>query len=179
MESIDYVFRILLAISRFGIIAYMIYCIVTSSNILCKITAAVILFGVTIQLILWFDVYPPGLFEILYLLGKANLVAFVIFAIQLFMTASLARQKGVEGSSYNYIIGASLLLITAFSIPSLNQFFDGEWFFNLYVRKWPDAAIVATFVVMRIKRISLDKSEDKLLWYFAVIAVVDALFLLF
>jgi hypothetical protein len=144
-------------------IAFMTFCVSKCENVLCKIVAALfLLFGV-MQVLLSMSMIPGYLGYFMY----ASPVATTIFIFQLFRTASEVRTRGEEGANYNIIIAVALLCLLAISFDEIMIYLDSEWFYRLYMRIWPHVVVLITVIVMKVKKVVLNKDESLLLWYFA------------
>jgi hypothetical protein len=55
----------------------------------------------------------------------------------------------------------------AISFENVLHIFEHEWFYSLRMRIWPEVIVLTTVIVMKAKKIVLNKDEDLLLWYFA------------
>jgi hypothetical protein len=149
-------------------IGYMLFCILKGTDLLCRIAAAFYMWS-GVFLVLAFNNWLPGLldgaFELLIYIHQAGTL---LLCIQLFKTASGVRMRGEPGASYNIIIACALLAIILFSIPLTRAFLEGMFYYSFRIHYWPNFLIIGTFITMKVKRISLNKDEDRLLLYVAV-----------
>jgi hypothetical protein len=148
-------------------IAFMAFCLAKCENVLCKIVAAIFIFSAVMQSLLYMNLMPEFVLPYLDYLMRASVIATAIFIFQLFRTASEVRTRGEEGANYNFIIGAALLFMMLISFDEVRVYLDNEWFYRLRMRIWPELAVLITVIVMKVKKVVLNKDEDLLLWYFA------------
>ena len=154
-------------------IAYMCYCFSKSTNVLCKIVAAIFICSNLLLLLMRFVPYEilNGLESFLAYFMRISVLATGIFVFQLFKTGSEVKSRGEQGAEYNFIIATALILMIIVSFNNLFGYLDFQSFYEYRMRVWPEIAVVGTFAVMKIKAITLNQDEDKLLWYFAASAL--------
>jgi hypothetical protein len=150
-------------------IVFMSFCFTRFTSVLCKVIASIFLFLSVLNL-LWVLGFLPmiilGFYPyLMHLVAVAN----ALFTVQLFRTASNSQSDHEQPVTYNYIIGLAFIVMILFSIPQITHYFDREFFRTYYVHVWPDLTMVIAVAVMKVKKVSLNKDEDLLLWYLGVL----------
>jgi hypothetical protein len=156
-------------------IVFMAFCFTRFTSVLCKIIAIIFIFLSVLNL-LWALGFLPMIILVAYsYLMHLVTVANALFAVQLFRTASNSQSDYEQPPTYNYIIGLAFIAMVLFSIPQIMHYFESGFFNAYFVRIWPDIIVVIAVAVMKIKKVSLNKDEDLLLWYFGVFCALMSL----